>query len=572
MRRLIDYLPALGITLAWAMPLHFPPWVTWHSEAPVFGAVLLTGTWAVVRELRSQGSAATTSLPSMVIALLVIGGLTILQASTGVIRFYGDVWTVLLYVLLCAAAFLIGHAQAREPVAAEEATTALAGTLLLAGLGCTIIALVQALDVWESSEWIARTPTLRRSGANLSQPNQMATLLLMGAASLAYLFERGRLRARTAAFLGTLLALGLATTESRTGLIAVAALATWWFCRGYPSRLRPSIVVGSVVLVLLAYLAWPPLLEGFHGQAGAQAARVNTRVGLRAIVWPQLAEAVAQKPWVGWGARQTSTALTSVVHAYPVSEPYTYAHNILLESLLAYGVPVTVLAFGCAAVWVWRRWQARGNAEGWFCMALWVPLTVHALLEFPYAYAYLLAPAMFALGLLDGRSRVAEPRRIPMAWMAGALACAWVMSVWSVYDYVRVEEDFRVARFESGRIGVTPPEYDRPDLRFLTQLGAMVEAARIVPAPGMSPESMSLARDVAARFPWPALQNRYALALALNGQEAAAERELRVVLAMHGEQLFRDIRLNWKKLESDKYPQLSRLHMPEVPAQDASPE
>lgn len=572
MRRLIDYLPALGITLAWAMPLHFPPWVTWHSEAPVFGAVLLTATWAVVREFRTHDPGASTTLPAMVIALLALGLLTVVQASVGVVRFYGDAWMVLLYVLLCAAAFLVGFGQARQPAVAEDSTTALAGTLLLAGVGCTVIALVQAFDVWESSEWIARTPTLRRSGANLSQPNQMATLTLMGVASLAYLFERGRLGGRTAAFVVTVLALGLATTESRTGLIAVTALAAWWFCRGYISRLRASIVVGSLVLVVLAYLAWPPLLEAYHGQAGAQAARVNTQVGLRAIVWPQLLEAVAQKPWIGWGARQTSKALTSVVHAYPVSEPYTYAHNIILEFLLAYGIPVTLLVFCGAVFWVWRRWQARFDAAGWYCMALWVPLTVHALLEFPYAYAYLLAPAMFALGLLDGTVRVAQPRRVRATWMAGALACAWVMSAWSVYDYVRVEEDFRVARFESGRIGVTPPEYERPNLRFLTQLGAMVQAARIVPTPGMSAESISLAGDVAARFPWPALQNRYALGLALNGEHVAAERELRVMLAMHGEALFQDIRLNWKNLESDKYPQLSALRMPDLPVHDARPD
>jgi hypothetical protein len=179
---------------------------------------------------------------------------------------------------------------------------------------------------------------------------------------------------------------------------------------------------------------------------------------------------------------------------------------------------------------------------------------------------------MFALGMLDGSSRIVPSRPIPAALLAAAVACSWVMCVWSVFDYLHVEEDFRVARFESGRIGVTPPEYIRPDVRFLTQLGAMLEAARIVPKPGMTPESIALVRDVAARFPWPALQNRYALALALNGEEAAAERELRVVLAMHGEGLFRDIRLNWKKLESDNYPQLSTLRMPGPTMQDAAPD
>lgn len=562
MRRLIDLVLPLGMTLAWVMPLHFMPWVTWHSEVPVFAAVLLAASWAVWQAIRTNGWGAHAHLPAMAASIVALGMGAMLQAATGVIPFYGDAWIVLLYALLCGAAFMLGHGQAVRAEQIERATNALAWTLVLAALGSSVIALVQSLDVWVTSEWIVRTPTYRRSGGNLAQPNQMATLLLMGVASLAYLFECRRIGAKCAVMIGTVLVLGLATTESRTGLLAVTALAVWWFCRGYASRLRPSAIVIALGLVLLAYAAWPPLLEAFHGEAGAQAARVNTQVGLRAVVWPQLLEAVAQRPWIGWGARQTSAALTSVVHAHPVSEPYTYAHDIVLELLIAFGVPLTLIVVAGAGVWVWRRWGARNALVGWYCMALWVPLMVHAMLEFPYSYAYLLAPAMFALGLLDGMSRAELTRPIPVAVLAVILAGTCAVAAWSVRDYIEVEEDFRVARFEAGRIGTTPAEYRRPTLYLLTQFGAMLKAARVVPTPGMSPQEVASTGVAAARFPWPALQNRYALALALNGQPAAAEQELRVMLAMHGEALFRDIRLNWKTLQDEKYPQLGKLRMP----------
>lgn len=569
MRRLIDFVLPVGLTLAWAMPLHFAPWVTWHSEVPVFAAVLIAASCAAWRAVRTNGWGSRTHLPVMAASTVILGLVAMLQAATGLIPFYGDAWTVLLYTLLCGASFMLGHGQSGRTEQIETAATALAWTLVIAALGSTVIALVQALDVWTTSEWIVRTPTFRRSGGNLAQPNQMATMLLMGVASLAYLFELRRIGATTAAVVGAVAILGLATTESRTGLLAVGALGAWWFCRGYSSRLRPATVLVSLALVPLAYAIWPPVLELFHGQVGAEAARVNTQVGLRAIVWPQLLEAIAQKPWLGWGARQTSAALTSVVHAHPISEPYTYAHDIVLELLLGFGVPATLLVLGAAGIWVRRRWGARNTVAGWYCMALWVPLAVHAMLEFPYSYAYLLAPAMFALGLLDGMSRVETSNRIPIAVLAAILAGTWVVAVWSVLDYVEVEEDFRIARFEAGRIGVTPSEYERPKLHLLTQLGAMLEAARVVPRPGMSTDEVTLSGDVAARFPWPALQNRYALALALNGQPAAAEQELRVMLAMHGEGMFRDIRVNWKALESEKYPQLGQLHMPR-PASDSA--
>src|SRR4051794_36781583 len=120
MLRLVEYLPVLGLTLAWLMPLHFLPWVTWHSEVPVFGAVLITATWAVAREIRIRGSTARIEVPNMALALLAIGLVAVFQAITGVIRFYGDGWIVLLYMLLCAASFLVGHAKAMQCAQGES--------------------------------------------------------------------------------------------------------------------------------------------------------------------------------------------------------------------------------------------------------------------------------------------------------------------------------------------------------------------------------------------------------------------------------------------------------------------
>lgn len=558
MRRTIELLPALGLTVAWIVPLHFPPWVTWHSEVPVFVGVLLAAFAAVCGAIGGRGVAARLSVPTVTWALVALGALVAVQAAVGLIRFAGDAWTILLYLGLCIGAFQLGHWQvgARRFEAADR----LAWTLLAAGLGCTVVALVQALDIWSDCVWITRTPTLRRSGSNLGQPNQMATMVLMAAASAAYLFERSRLRRWVAAVAAGTLAIGLATTESRTGLLAMAALGLWWFCRGYESRLRVWAVGLTVAAAIAGYLVWPPFIEWFHAASGlgATAGHVNTDVGLRAIVWPQLVEAIGHRPWLGWGARQTSSALSSVVGGHPVSEPYTYAHNIVLESLIAFGIPLTLMLVAAAIIWFRRRWHARCSQIGWYCIALWVPLLIHALLEFPYSYAYMLAPAMFALGLLEASPEGPPARQFPALLLASMFAFTAAIGVWSVLDYVKVEEDFRIARFEALRVGATPPSYVRPEIHLLTQFAAMTAVARIVPQPNMASAQIELARDVAARFPWPALQSRFALALALNGQTAAARNELRVIRAMHGDRTLQGILQDWRKL-LNQYPQLSAL-------------
>jgi hypothetical protein len=134
--------------------------------------------------------------------------------------------------------------------------------------------------------------------------------------------------------------------------------------------------------------------------------------------------------------------------------------------------------------------------------------------------------------------------------------------VWSVFEYFAIEEDFRVARFEAVRIGETPVDYVRPHTILLTQLGALVEDARITPAPGMNADQIELTRKAALRFPWTATQNRYALTLALNGNPQEAVRQLKVIRAMHGEKHYEQLKANWHELAKTRYPQLAELPMP----------
>lgn len=147
------------------------------------------------------------------------------------------------------------------------------------------------------------------------------------------------------------------------------------------------------------------------------------------------------------------------------------------------GLPFTLLLVVAVAVWLWRRTKAVNNMGDWYCLAIALPFGLHSLLELPFAYAYFLVPVMLLVGVLEARlaaTWVFSLRR----WIAG---CAWVVLavafVWSVREYIAIEEDFRVARFEAARIGHTPSEYQRPPIMLLTQLSAALEVVRIVPRP-----------------------------------------------------------------------------------------
>jgi hypothetical protein len=191
-----------------------------------------------------------------------------------------------------------------------------------------------------------------------------------------------------------------------------------------------------------------------------------------------------------------------------------------------------------------------------------LPLAVHSMLEFPFAYAYFLLPVMLALGALEALTANKPFIRLGLRPIAALLLGISLLAVWSVVEYVAIEEDFRVARFEDLRIGTTPADYDRPSVLLLTQLGGLLDGARIVPRPNMTADELVLAKKIALRYPWTATQNRYALALALNGNSLEALRQLRVMRAMHGEKAYKAIKEYWRVQAQDHYPQLRVLTLP----------
>jgi hypothetical protein len=96
----------------------------------------------------------------------------------------------------------------------------------------------------------------------------------------------------------------------------------------------------------------------------------------------------------------------------------------------------------------------------------------------------------------------------------------------------------------------------------LSQLNALLTGGRLNPRPAMPEQEIELAKVVALRYPWPATQNRYALALALNGNPVEATRQLRVMRALHGAKAYAKLKAEWVTLANEKYPQLNAIELP----------
>ena len=94
---------------------------------------------------------------------------------------------------------------------------------LAAALVSAVIALLQYFDLEAPLfPWVNIAKPGQAFG-NLRQPNQLASLLVMGALALRWAVQRGRLPVPTAGAMGVLLMAALAATASRVGLVALLA-------------------------------------------------------------------------------------------------------------------------------------------------------------------------------------------------------------------------------------------------------------------------------------------------------------------------------------------------------------
>lgn len=546
---------------SWLQPMHIFPWVSWHSELLAFVAVLAM-VWEVAYSAGKRTSPRVVALPAATLPLLGLGAIWCLQWATGLMLFGGDALVLTAYLLLCAAAITVGFAHGRESF---PTTLLLAGTLVAGALCSAIIAFAQTFEVWESFIWIHRSPYSTRPGANLGQPNQLATLLLMGLVGVTYLFECRKFGRTLSVTLAIVLLLALAATESRAGVLGLLVLSAWWWFakrRSIVARSDSKFVAASVFGFLCTFWAWPILMAEFFQVGNSLSMPVNTVAYNRWIIWPQLLQAVSMRPWSGWGFGQVATALNTVVDAYPKSEIYTYAHNIVLDFALGIGVPVTGLLVILVSAWFWRRARSTTELGSWYCLAVVFPVAAHSMVEFPFAYAYFLVPVMFAVGTLEGLQGGKPFLQLPVKPFVAGMVFVSAAFAWSIPEYLKIEDDFRVVRFESLRLGKTPENYQRPHIYLFTQLDALLHGGRIVPRPNMPEAEVELARVAALHFPMIATQHKYALSLALNNQPREAVRQLRAMRAQQHPKTYQKIKEAWTAMANEKYPQLLELELP----------
>jgi hypothetical protein len=546
---------AIGLvifSLAWLNANHYKPWPNFHSEALACIALsfLSVGLLIFEREI---------SIPRITGWIVISALLPWIQYISGISLFAGDSLLGSFYQIGLLMSVMVGYSMAgQEPDTLEPGWLGLAHALWVAALLSAAVGLAQWFDLADGlGIYAVQTDLGARAAGNLGQPNQLATLLLMGMAAMVYVFEQKVISkvalAAAVAFITSVLVL----TQSRAGMVSVVVVAVFllWKQQAASFRLPKQAVLWWVGGFTLATLSLPSLSEWLL-QGDVRSLTATESVSERWLIWKQVTYAIAQAPWLGYGWNQTPTANAIGALAFPGSSTYTNAHNIVLDLMVWCGIPLCLLLTGVMAYWAVSRLRSVKQPGAVLAMAALLPIGVHSLLEFPFAYAYFLIAAGFFVGIVEAAHVSAKTVRIRVRWL-WLFLCIWSgIGGYIVFEYFQIEEDFRIVRFENLHVGATPSSYEAPQVWMLSHMAAMLKAARQVPKTDMSQADLENLRKVSDRFAYGAIRFKYAQALGLNGDPAGASKQMQIIHGMYGEFFYRACKEQWLRLTEEKYPQL----------------
>lgn len=407
-------------------------------------------------------------------------------------------------------------------------------SFLLASFFSVLLALQQWLSL-SNSIWVADLPPNARPFANLGQPNNLATLLCIGVACALYFFEKGNINRISGSILTAFLLIGIVLTQSRTPWLACIAVLFFWTWKYYTvpekPRLTPLVLFSWCVFFAGMTLAFPFIAEMLLLQGQDLSSR--TQAFERWDLYKQFYYAVLQGPIWGYGVGQVAAAQIAITPDYPVPIMTFYTHNIVLDILVWFGPIIGGVITIICGIWLLRLgWHAK-STESLFSLVAAGFILTHSMLEYPHAYAYFLLPLGFFLGIAQidiPNKKIIEIPRWTFQSFIGLLA---VLGSWIAYEYIVIEEDFRLLRFETANIGTAKADKLAPDVILLKNLSDYSRFARTAIHENMTDVELEWMRKVAHNYPYAESLKKYIFALAINNKITEASQQLVVLKGLH---------------------------------------
>lgn len=398
MIRILFFFAIILFVLAWLMPIHALPWVTFESEILVaISALFICFSVFYINK--------NISIPRTTIIFTTLIFFPLLQYFTGQVLYLS---TSLLgggYLLIFFMMVISGYNLRQRKM---NIFLIISYVFIFLGSISSFISILQwlGLDVWLSPFVIELRG--ERPYANLAQPNILASLLVLSLLSVIYIYEKRKFKSKYLFFLVLLISFGLILAQSRTSWISIVVISIYigYKNKDILSRLSLKINLLFLIFFALSVFLFPYINKGLWVLLGRNDVNISTieeRVSsgyLRIDMWNQALLAISESPWFGYGWNQTGLAQMTVFDTYPTTEWYKSAHNIGLDLLLWLGLPVGlffIIYFLIGLKWLSKRSVTTENIIGF---SMIIVMFIHGMLEFPLHYSFFLFPLGFIIGLI----------------------------------------------------------------------------------------------------------------------------------------------------------------------------
>ena len=514
-------LAAIFISLAWLLPIHYRPWVTYTGE--LFAFLSLFALAVIYLEDKIK-------LPVISLPLLFLAAISLVQYGMGELFFFDKALICTLFVFGFWLSIAIGYNLSVEKINREEVFTGLSYVFFMAGTATGIIAICQWLTLDAYIPGMVDMQRAVRPYANFAQPNNMATFLLMSLLACLYLYEKKKVQTKWLIPAVFMMLMSLALSQSRTSWVAcvciIVYLAYQQF-KGYISIKWYYLTAWTALFVGFIFLL--PTIGGFLTQLAdtqiksVDIARRATGDMSRLAIWNQMLHAIMDRPWFGYGWNQTSVAYTLVSDHFQGPVWVRSAHNFILDFVLWNGLIIGLPFLAYFGYWGYQLNKHVNSVESVIGILMIGAVLIHSMLEFPQYYAYFLLPVGFIIGLVQSQQSNIKTITLSPNYMRVGYAVSLILLILIVRDYsVMVPKLNQSMRYEQ-----TPEKITNQDqIYLLEEFDRRIEWIRMNPYSQVNAEQLEDIREMVLNYPTKYDLIKYAKVLAFNGYEQEAKHQL----------------------------------------------
>ncbi|NNG77454.1 polymerase [Acinetobacter sp. ANC 4277] len=521
MKFLLLLLASIFISLAWLLPIHYRPWVTYTGE--LFAFLSLFALAAIYLKDKIK-------LPVISLPLLLLAAIPLIQYFGSELFFFDKALLCSLFVFAFWLCSVLGYNLTQSKIDRENVFTGFSVVLLLCGTLTGIIAICQWLTLDAYIPGMVNMQNAVRPYANFAQPNNMATFLLMSLLAGLYLYEKKKIHTKWLVPAVFIMLMSLALSQSRTSWVACVCIIVYLAYQQFKGYISIKwYYLAAWLTVFIGLVLVLPVIGSYLTQLldiqikAVDIARRATGDMSRLTIWNQMLHAIIDRPCFGYGWNQTSVAYTLVSDHFQGPVWVRSAHNFILDFILWNGLIVGIPFLAYFGYWGYQLNKQVSSVESVIGILMIGAVLIHSMLEFPQYYAYFLLPVGFIIGLVQSQQSNIKTITLSPNYMRAGYAVSLVLLILIVRDYsVMVPKLNQSMRYEK-----TPEKITNQDqIYLLEEFNRRIAWIRMNPYTKVNEQELEDIKEMVLNYPTKYDLIKYAKVLAFNGYEQEVKHQM----------------------------------------------